>query len=365
VAEVALKELCKKYGEVEAVKKLDLQVNDREFFCFLGPSGCGKTSTLRMIAGLEKITAGEIRIGGRLVNNIAPGDRNVAMVFETYALYPHMTVSDNISFPLRIRGMPKEDVGRRVGRAADILQIPELLDRYPRQLSGGQRQRVAIGRAIVREPAVFLMDEPISHLDAKLRSHMRGELKRLQKDLATTTVYVTHDQLEAMSMADRIAVLNFGVLQQLGTPDEIFNHPANLFVAGFIGDPTMNFVECTARLEAGELRLQAETFAVEIPPGGVRAEIERLAAEDGFVFGIRPNSLAVSHQKTAREHIEARVYISEPVGEWQTLSVELGKQIIKAIVSDNFKSTIGETVWLGFDLPNMHIFDKKSGKAIA
>ncbi|MBC7189910.1 ATP-binding cassette domain-containing protein, partial [Candidatus Aerophobetes bacterium] len=245
MAEVILKGVYKRYGRVEAVKNLNLHIKDKEFFCLLGPSGCGKSSTLRMIAGLEEISEGIIKIGNRIINNLEPKDRDVAMVFENYALYPHMTVYENLSYPLKGRGMTSSEIDKRVRYIAGLLQIAELLDRKPRQLSGGQKQRVALGRAIVRNPQVFLMDEPISHLDAKLRTLMRAELKRLQRELNTTTIYATPDQREAIAMADTIAIINKGEIQQIGTPLEIFNFPANEFVAGFTGEPPMNLFDCS------------------------------------------------------------------------------------------------------------------------
>ena len=245
MATVTISDVWKYYGKTMAVKELNLEIKNNEFMCILGPSGCGKSSTLRMLAGLEFISSGDIYFDDVRVNDLPPRDRDIAMVFENYALYPHKTVYENMANPLKLRRTPKDEIERRVRRAAEILEIDPLLGRKPVELSGGQKQRTAIGRAIVREPKVFLFDEPIAHLDAKLRSHMRGELKHLQRDLETTTVYVTHDQLEGMSMADRIAVMHEGVLQQLGTPEEIYNQPANEFVAGFVGEPPMNFLDCT------------------------------------------------------------------------------------------------------------------------
>jgi ABC-type sugar transport system ATPase subunit len=242
MASVTIDHVWKYYGTTEAVRDLNLDCADGEFLCVLGPSGCGKSSTLRMLAGLEHISAGDIRFGPKRVNDLPPKDRDIAMVFENYALYPHKTVRDNIANALRLRGMGRADIERRVKKAADLLQIGHLLERKPQELSGGQKQRVAIGRAIVREPQLFLFDEPIAHLDAKLRAHMRGELKIMQRELGTTMIYVTHDQLEALSMADRIAVMHEGVLQQFGTPQEIYDHPVNAWVAGFVGEPPMNFV---------------------------------------------------------------------------------------------------------------------------
>ena len=242
MAEVKVVDLYKDFGSVIAVNHVNLDVKDGEFMCMLGPSGCGKTTTLRSIAGLETPTSGDIFIGDRNVTWLEPKERDIAMVFESYALYPHMTVAQNIGYPLKIRGLSKPDIEKAVLEVARMLQMESMLNRFPKQLSGGQRQRVAIGRAIVRKPAVYLMDEPISHLDAKLRAHMRGELKRLQKDLGRTTIYVTHDQLEAMAMADRVAVMRLGVIQQFTTPDELYNNPVNMYVAGFIGDPPINFI---------------------------------------------------------------------------------------------------------------------------
>ena len=252
MAEVKVVDLCKNFGSVIAVNHVNIDVRDGEFMCMLGPSGCGKTTTLRSIAGLETPTSGDIFIGDRNVTWMEPKERDIAMVFESYALYPHMTVAQNIGYPLKIRGLSKADIEKAVLEVAKMLQMESMFNRYPKQLSGGQRQRVAIGRAIVRKPAVYLMDEPISHLDAKLRAHMRGELKRLQKDLGRTTIYVTHDQLEAMAMADRVGVMRLGVLQQLTTPDELYNNPVNMYVAGFIGDPPDQFPDGRTGARGGE-----------------------------------------------------------------------------------------------------------------
>ena len=260
MAEIQIKNLCKDFGKVKAVIDLNLDIKDKEMLCFLGPSGCGKTTSLRMVAGLERPTSGTIHIGGKDVTNLPPRDRDIAMVFENYALYPQMTVFENIAFPLKVKEVPEIEIKEKVMKAAGILEIQDLVDRNINQLSGGQKQRVAMGRAIVRNPSVFLMDEPISHLDAQLRAHMRGEIKRLQKDLGTTMIYVTHDQLEAMSMADRVAIMNFGVLQQLGTPDEIFNEPVNEFVAGFIGDPPINFINGSLIEDSGRISIGTRSY---------------------------------------------------------------------------------------------------------
>ncbi len=265
MATVTFDHVTKKYGDVLAVDDLNLEIQDGEFMVLVGPSGCGKTTSLRMIAGLEEITAGELRIGDRVVNDVAPKDRDIAMVFQSYALYPHMTVRDNLAFGLKLRKVPKPDIERRVKEAADILDIGRYLERKPKELSGGQRQRVALGRAIVREPAVFLMDEPLSNLDAKLRVQTRAELARLHQRLKTTTVYVTHDQVEAMTMGSRIAVMSEGLLNQVGTPQELYDHPVNRFVAGFIGSPSMNFLDVTVAGSGDSTTLQAPDTTIPVP----------------------------------------------------------------------------------------------------
>src|SRR5512147_342527 len=266
MAGVVYDHVTKQFGEVKAVNDLSLDVKDKEFLVLVGPSGCGKTTALRLLAGLEEVSAGEIKISDRVVNDVAPKDRDIAMVFQSYALYPHLSVYDNMAFGLKLRKVPKDEIKRRVGEAADILGIHDLLERKPRQLSGGQRQRVAVGRAIVREPKVFLFDEPLSNLDAKLRIAMRAEISKLHQRLQTTFIYVTHDQMEAMTMATRIAVINKGILQQLDTPQNLYDHPSNLFVAGFIGTPAMNFFPGKLRKDNGKLVVDTGDFVVAIPP---------------------------------------------------------------------------------------------------
>src|SRR5512147_1152486 len=290
VASVTFNHVYKRYpGGANAVKDLDIEVADKEFLVFVGPSGCGKSTSLRMLAGLEEISEGEILIGDRVVNDVAPKDRDIAMVFQSYALYPHMSVFDNMAFGLKLRKVPKEEIKRRVNEAADILGIGNLLDRKPRQLSGGQRQRVAVGRAIVREPKVFLFDEPLSNLDAKLRVAMRAEISKLHQRLQTTFIYVTHDQIEAMTMATRIAVINKGILQQLDTPQMLYDHPNNLFVAGFIGTPAMNFFPGKLRKDNGKLVVDTGDFVVAIPPKKAK-QYEAHAGKD-VIFGIRPENI--------------------------------------------------------------------------
>ena len=360
MANIQIKKLCRNFGKVEAVKDLDLDILDKEMLCFLGPSGCGKTTSLRMVAGLERPSSGSIHIGGIDVTNLPPRDRDIAMVFENYALYPQMTVSQNMAFPLRVKKVPAAEIKKRVAEAARILEIEELGDRHINQLSGGQKQRVAMGRAIVRKPAVFLMDEPISHLDAKLRAHMRGEIKRLQKDLGTTMIYVTHDQLEAMSMADRIAVINFGKLQQFGTPDEIFNNPVNEFVASFIGDPPINFIEGHFMEEKGKIFIRNDKFDFELPQEKAAALMKN-ASSQSIRLGIRPTHFELLPKKAGEFCIPAEVYISEPLGEVQIIDLSFGSQRLKVVTSPDVKVTIGENVWLSFSLDKTHFFDPETG----
>ena len=364
MAEVLIKDLCKNFGKVKAVIDLNLNIQDKEMICFLGPSGCGKTTSLRMVAGLERPSSGNIFLGGKDVTMVPPKDRHIAMVFETYALYPRKTVYENMAFPLKIRKFSRNQVKSKVMEAAKILDIEELLDRNIRQLSGGQRQRVAMGRAIVRNPTLFLMDEPLSHLDARLRTHMRGELKRLQKDLGTTMIYVTHDQLEAMSMADRIAVMNFGLLQQLDTPDQVFNHPVNEFVAGFVGDPPINFIDAQFVEEGGNAYVRNAVFKIALPEKKA-ACIRENCAHGSLHMGIRPTYFNLHDEKPDYPAMPAEVYISEPLGDVVIIDFLLSNKIIKVAASPDTKAEMGETMWLSFDFEKVHIFDAKSGATIA
>jgi multiple sugar transport system ATP-binding protein len=314
MAAVTLKSVWKYYGKTVAVSDLSLDCPDNSFLCVLGPSGCGKSSTLRMLAGLEHISAGDILFDDQRVNDLPPKARDIAMVFENYALYPHKTVYQNMLNPLRMRNINGSAADAKVRKAAALLEIGHLLDRRPSQLSGGQKQRVAIGRAIVREPRLFLFDEPIAHLDAKLRAHMRGELKYLQRELGTTTIYVTHDQMEALSMADRVAVMHQGVLQQHGTPDEIYNHPVNEWVAGFVGDPPMNFLDCTLEQRDGQLFACGPFMRVALTPAQARL-IEAAKAPAALRLGIRPDDLAVTlGAARSNEGLAGTVFVVEPVG---------------------------------------------------
>jgi len=360
LARVKIKGLTKAYDGVLAVKGLDLEVKDKEFVVLLGPSGCGKTTTLRCVAGLESPDDGEIYIGDRLVNDLDPKERNVAMVFQSYALYPHMTVYQNMAFPLENAKVPEREIIQRVNRTAKMLQVESLLGRKPAQLSGGQRQRVAVGRAIVREPQVFLMDEPLSNLDAKLRVYMRAELKRLQKDIGVTTIYVTHDQVEAMTMADRIAIMDKGILQQLGTPERIYSRPTNTFVAGFIGNPPTNFVEGTL---ADDGRVETVDFAYALPE--LLLKMARGASSNELVLGIRPQDVLVSRESSsASDAIEAEIFTTEPLGDSTILDLKIGETRMKAVVSPDFHGEMGSHVWTRFRPDRVYIFDKKTGSAM-
>jgi multiple sugar transport system ATP-binding protein len=356
VAEVVIKRLTKRFGDVVAVNDVSLRIADGEFVVLLGPSGCGKSTILRLVAGLEDANSGEITIGGELVNFVDPVRRNVAMVFQNYALYPHMTVFKNIAFPLQMAKTPKQTIEEAVRRAASILELESLLGRYPDQLSGGQRQRVALARAIVREPAAFLMDEPLSNLDALLRVQTRVELMRLHQRLGTTTVYVTHDQVEAMTMGHRIAVMQNGVLQQLGSPDEVYNRPANVFVATFIGSPPMNLVPGRVARENGGWRFQAEGISIPCEPAALGVEpgaLDRVAG-DGVHLGIRPESIRLG--EAGGGGIAGRVQLLEPVGSDLFLTVEAGGTTLQVRTAPDTPVQQGDNVTLAFDAAKSHVF---------
>ena len=365
MAKVTLENVTKRFGEVTAVKNLNLEIKDTEFIVLVGPSGCGKTTTLRMIAGLEDITEGIIKIGDKVVNNLPPKDRDIAMVFQNYALYPHMNVFDNMAFGLKLRRFPKKEIEKRVKEAARILGIENLLDRKPKQLSGGQRQRVAVGRAIVRKPAVFLFDEPLSNLDAKLRVQMRAELSKLHSKLKTTSIYVTHDQVEAMTMGNRIAILKDGVLQQVGTPIEIYDHPVNKFVAGFIGSPPMNFFEAEVIDKGGELFIRTDSFEVKLPEKYKRSIEE--SNKKNFIFGIRPEHIFDSaFYKGAKNYkvVHGTVDVVEPMGAETFIHILCGENRFVARVDAYTKAKMGEKIELVFDTEKLHIFDIETEKAI-
>jgi multiple sugar transport system ATP-binding protein len=364
MAGVVLDDLTKRYdGGALAVNKLNIDIKDGEFICFVGPSGCGKTTALRMIAGLEDITSGEIRIGDRLVNDLGPAARNVAMAFETYALYPPFTVRDNLGFPLRVRQRSKEEIREAVNRIADMLNITDILDRKPKELSGGQQQCVSLGRALIRNPDVFLLDEPLSHVDTDQRVRLRMELRRVQQTMKVTSIYVTHDQLEAAALADRIAVMNLGVLQQVGTIFDLYDHPANDFVANFIGEPACNFAECNVVRQQGQLALRAAdgSFTVSLPPENAQALSSRNL--DKVKMGIRPMGVAVSMTQNGSA-IPGTVYIFEPLGEEAVLTVQIGNNRMRTMVSPDLKVSIGQDTWLYFDPKRVHAFDPGTGVAL-
>jgi len=362
VSKVTLNNLTKRFGKVEAVKNVTLKIKDGEFVALLGPSGCGKTTTLRCIAGLEKPDEGSTYIGNKDVTNLSPPERNIAMVFQSYALYPHMTAFNNIAFPLRIRKRPMDEIRKEVKRTAEILEISEFLGRKPGELSGGQCQRVALGRAIVRNPAVFLLDEPLANLDAKLRLSMRGELKRLQKRLGVTTIFVTHDQVEAMTMAKRIAVMNKGVIEQVGSTDEIYQHPANTFVAGFIGTPAMNLMECGLVEKDGKISLAFDTNILPIPSSIGGALIGKMKSAN-VVFGIRPEDISI-HGNSKPNSYKTKVYVVEPLGNEKLVTVEMENTYLKVRAGLNFRQEIGENAWMAFNWNKAYFFDKKTGKAL-
>jgi multiple sugar transport system ATP-binding protein len=316
MAEVSLRKVIKRYDDVEAVRGIDLDIADHEFVVLVGPSGCGKSTTLRMIAGLEDITDGDIMIGGDVVNDVPPKDRDIAMVFQNYALYPHMTVAENMSFGLRLKHYPKAEIKTRIDEAARMLDIVELVDRKPKQLSGGQRQRVAMGRAIVRNPKVFLFDEPLSNLDAKLRVQMRIEIKKVHQKVRTTTVYVTHDQVEAMTLADRVVVMNHGRIEQIGTPNDLYHKPATRFVAGFIGSPAMNFMPCRLEDVGGQLNIRlTDRIALPLPPSRA-ARYQGVARNEKLLLGLRPEHITEvnAHREPGVEPFDAVLDVTEPMG---------------------------------------------------
>jgi multiple sugar transport system ATP-binding protein len=365
MASVTYDHVTKRFGEVLAVNNLDIQIEDKEFLVLVGPSGCGKSTALRCLAGLEDISEGQILIGDQVVNDTPPKDRDIAMVFQSYALYPHMSVYDNMAFGLKLRKTPKEDIKRRVNEAAEILGIENLLDRKPRQLSGGQRQRVAVGRAIVREPKVFLFDEPLSNLDAKLRVETRANISKLHQQLQTTFIYVTHDQVEAMTMASRIAVLESGLLKQIDTPQNLYDSPDNLFVAGFIGSPAMNFFPATLQQSDGKLVVDAEAFSLEIPEDRKGAYQDHVGKQ--IIFGIRPEDI-VNPEYAPRgiiaQPVDTKVDITELMGNEIFLFLKSGKHDFVARVDPRTQATSGQDMQLVFNMDNMHIFDRETEQAI-
>jgi multiple sugar transport system ATP-binding protein len=356
MASVHIRNVHKHFGGTHVIRGVDIDIADGEFAVLVGPSGCGKSTLLRMVAGLEEISGGEIAIGGKVVNDTPPKERDIAMVFQNYALYPHMKVRDNMAFSLMLAKRPRSEIDERVNRAATILGLGDLLERYPRQLSGGQRQRVAMGRAIVRDPQVFLFDEPLSNLDAKLRVAMRTEIKELHQRLKTTSEYVTHDQIEAMTMADQIVVMRDGIVEQRGRPLELYDHPANLFVAGFIGSPAMNFLPATIRRGSNGARVEVA--------GGVTVPLPRDAAgEDGqkVIFGMRPEHLALAADG---QGLAAQVVVVEPTGADTQVFAKIGGTEVTAVFRERHEFRAGEAIRLVPDHERTHLFDAESGKSL-
>jgi multiple sugar transport system ATP-binding protein len=351
VAGVIFKDIVKRYGDVSVIEGLNLEIRDHEFMVLVGPSGCGKSTALRMIAGLEEITGGTISIHDRVVNDVAPKDRDIAMVFQSYALYPHMTIFENLAFGMKIRGTPKDEIQKRVADAAQILGLETYLERKPKQLSGGQRQRVAVGRAIVRQPAVFLFDEPLSNLDAKLRVQMRAEIKKLQHRLRTTTVYVTHDQIEAMTMGHRVAILNAGKLQQVGTPIEVYARPANMFVAQFIGTPQMSFLPAIVQ----DAALHGDGYSLPLPP----ALRQLVNAGDKVIVGIRPEHLLSATAGLSPDvgRLDSVVELTEPLGDEVIVHGRAGAQSLVFKTGPDHLPDVGAKIPLAVELSSLHLFD--------
>ena len=366
MAGVTFNHVSKDFGDLRVVSDLNIEVQDKEFLVFVGPSGCGKSTSLRMLAGLEEITEGEIVIGDRVVNNVAPKDRDVAMVFQSYALYPHMTVYDNMAFGLKLRKTPKKIIDERVNEAANELGIGHLLDRRPRQLSGGQRQRVAVGRAIVREPAVFLMDEPLSNLDAKLRVEARSFISRLHQRLETTFIYVTHDQVEAMTMGTRICVLNEGELQQIDSPFNLYHNPHNIFVAGFIGSPSMNFFDAALTQVGDDMVVDVGAFKLHVPPN--KAEAFRSHVGMDVVCGVRPEDIHDTNflpQGIIPENLTTNVEVVEQMGNEVIIYLENSGKNFIARTDPRTAATVGSELGVTFNLDNIHIFDANTELSLA
>lgn len=365
MAEVSLKDVTKRFGDLVAVDAVSLKAEDAEFIVLVGPSGCGKTTTLRMIAGLEETTTGEIYIGDRLVNGVAPKDRDIAMVFQNYALYPHMNVYNNMAFGLKLRKVPKSEIGKRVRKAAELLGISDKLKSKPKELSGGQRQRVAVGRAIVRDPKVFLFDEPLSNLDAKLRVNMRAELQELHHELKTTTIYVTHDQVEAMTLGERVAVMKDGIVQQYDNPQHTYDHPANMFVAGFIGSPAMNFLNASIAKEDGKLYVNGANFKLKVTHDKTAA-LENYVGKE-VIFGIRPENLKTKEMLPTFDPettLEARVKVREALGDELVIYADNGNDELVARLDPRVDVARDQTIELIAEMDFIHIFDLETEETV-
>jgi len=362
MAKVSFKDVVKMYGDFTAVHGANLEIEDGEFMVLVGPSGCGKTTLLRMVAGLEEITNGGMYIGDRLVNDVSPKDRDIAMVFQNYALYPHMDVYNNMAFGLKLRKSPKEEIDKRVNEAAELLDLTDRLKHKPRQLSGGQRQRVALGRAIVRNPQVFLFDEPLSNLDAKLRVHMRAELQMLHRRLQTTTIYVTHDQVEAMTLGSRVAVMSAGHLQQVDTPQNLYDHPKNKFVAGFIGSPSMNFINVTVTGKDEGIQLVSDSFSVTVPNDKInylKGHIDRQ-----IILGVRPENFSLDRASSSESFINAKIDVLEPLGNELIIYGEADGQGVVAQLDPREKVSAEQSVRLAVDMQHMHAFDPETEQSL-
>jgi multiple sugar transport system ATP-binding protein len=363
MAEVALRNVVKRYDDVEAVRSISLDILDNEFVVLVGPSGCGKSTTLRMIAGLEELTAGDIYIGRELVNDRPPKDRDIAMVFQNYALYPHMTAAENMSFGLRLRKFPKDEIKRRVDNAARILDITALLERKPKALSGGQRQRVAMGRAIVRDPKVFLFDEPLSNLDAKLRVQMRTEIKRVHQMVKTTTIYVTHDQIEAMTLADRVVVMNNGIIEQIASPQDLYHHPKTKFVAGFIGSPAMNFLRCRVEQNGVGMRVRlSDTVSLPVPEA--KSAPCKSAIGKELIFGLRPEHVTEPRREDQQGQFAAKLDVVEPMGMETMVYFTIDGQEVCGRVDPGSATGPGEQMKLCANMEHMHLIDPQSGAVL-
>lgn len=362
MGKIVLENLRKDFGKFTAVRDLNLEIEDGEFAAILGPSGCGKSTTMNMISGIEYPTAGKVYIDGRCVNDVTPGKRNIGFVFQNYAIFTHMSVYDNLAYGLRIQKRAKEEIDPEVRRVAKLMQLEEYLHANAGGLSVNRMQQLALGRSMIVKPNIFLLDEPLSNLDAAFRAIMRAELKKLQKELSQTMIYVTHDQIEAMSMADRIAVMTAGELQQYDTPDAIYNQPKNLFVAGFIGSPQMNFVDCSIKEEAGRLLLTNDVFKVDVTE--FRSNIANRSNGSEVVFGIRPESIEVGESRISDHSLEATVNLVETLGSKTIAHLKIGRDMIRASMPPTFRLRVGEKRWATFNLQNIHVFDRRTEVAI-
>ncbi|MHC4103809.1 MAG: ABC transporter ATP-binding protein [Planctomycetota bacterium] len=364
MASIRVENLTKKFKNTTAVNALNLEIADGEFFCILGPPGAGKTTLLRLIVGLEKPDGGEVIIDKENVSDVHPSKRDISMIFQNLALYPDKTVFDNIAFPLRQQKLPEEEVSQKVTEIAKQLKIDWLLEKIPSQLSGGERQRVAIGRAIVRKPKAYLMDEPLSNLDALLRLEMRVSLKELQTDLKETFVYVTHDQVEALSMGDRIAVLNNGILQQVDKPEAIYKMPANMFVATILGNPPMNFLKCSLKAENSKLNITHKAFTISTGDKSLKESLMADSKEKNIVLGLRPEDIRINMEKTKESSIKTEIYVTEPLGNETIVDIKLGDNIIKVLTEPDFPGKTGQPIWITFNCSKLHIFHDETHECV-